>query len=233
MPREAVPRIGSVELISIPAGDILLGEEADAHRVTLGAFAIGRFPVTAGQYGLFVRDTGQPPPPHLPDGRPHLLFADHPVVHVSWFDALAFCAWLTDQLGRACRLPTEAEWEMAARGPERLIYPWGNTYFDEKCNTWTAGGGFTSPVDAFPGGASPFGVMDMAGNVWEWCSSIARDYPYVPADGREDLADREAWRVLRGGSWYDTGWGVRAARRLGSPPSRSSQNTGFRIACEP
>ena len=221
-----------IELITIPGGSILLGEGADAHELHVTTFQIGRFPVTAVQYQSFTSQTGHPPPPHWPDGQLHPLFANHPVSNISWFDALIFCRWLTEIEGKIYRLPSEAQWEKAARGQESYIYPWGNTFHKENCNTWEAGAAYTQPVDALPQGASPYGVIDMAGNVWEWCSTILKDYPYSAVDGRENLSDREAWRVLRGGSWYDTGWGVRAARRLGSPAAHASQNTGFRIASD-
>jgi formylglycine-generating enzyme required for sulfatase activity len=219
-----------IELITIPGGSIMLGEEIDAHEVHVPTFQIGRFPVTAVQYQIFTEQTSHSPPPHWPNGQLHSLLTHHPVTNVSWFDALAFCRWLTDLEGKVYRLPTEAEWEKAAQGEAGCIYPWGNTFHRENCHTWEAGAGYTQPVDALPQGASPYGVMDMAGNVWEWCSTIFEDYPYSAVDGRENLNDHEAWRVLRGGSWYDTEWGVRAARRLGSPAAYASQNTGFRIA---
>jgi formylglycine-generating enzyme required for sulfatase activity len=221
-----------VEMIEISGGKFRLGEGPDSHELEIAAFQIGRFPVTTAQYQQYAVESGYPPPAHWPNGQPLMLFADHPVVNVTWFDALAFCDWLSGLQGKACRLPTEAEWELAARGPEGYTYPWGYTYHKENCNTWETGGGYTRPVSAFPQGASPFGVMDMVGNVWEWCSSVFLEYPYVRTDGREDTSDLGAWRTLRGGSWYDTEWGVRAARRLGSPPVYSSDNTGFRVACD-
>lgn len=220
-----------ITLIAIPTGVLELGEAADAHAVEVEAYQIGQYPVTAAQYAIFVAESGHQPPRYWPHGRPHQMFADHPVVDVTWWDALAYCAWLARQTGRPLRLPTEAEWERAARGDARRTYPWGDAFYKDKCNNWENGTGRTTPVDSFPAGVSPFGVMDMAGNVWEWCSSIYRDYPYSAADGREQLTDHSEWRVIRGGSWYDTEWGVRAARRFGSPPTLACHNTGFRLAC--
>ena len=222
-----------VELVAIPAGSFWLGEGEDAHQVHLNNFQIGKFPVTAAEYQRFVNTTGHAPPGYWPAGQHHPMFGNHPVVSVSWHDALAFCSWLSQAAGQPFRLPTEAEWEKAARGPEGNIYPWGETFSKEKCNTWEAMSGRTMPVSTFPQGASQYGVMDMAGNVWEWCSSLEWDYPYAADDGRENLSDAGGWRVLRGGSWYDTGWGIRAARRLGGPAHYISHNTGFRVACGP
>jgi formylglycine-generating enzyme required for sulfatase activity len=104
--------------------------------------------------------------------------------------------------------------------------------FDKaKCNGWEAGLGWTAPVDCHEAGVSPYGVMDLVGNVWEWCSSLHADYPYRADDDREDLA-AEGWRALRGGSWLDHEWGIRAARRLSGQPDYVSHNTGFRVARE-
>ncbi|MCB0194959.1 MAG: SUMF1/EgtB/PvdO family nonheme iron enzyme [Anaerolineae bacterium] len=209
-----------------------MGENDDAHEIYLDTFSVGKYPVTALEYQTFVDATEHPPPDYWPNGRYHPMFADHPVVNVSWFDALDFCHWLTETTAQRYRLPTEAEWEKAARGPDGHLYPWGDVFDPEKCNAWESLRGYTTPVTTFPHGASHYGLMDMTGNVWEWCSSLYHDYPYQPDDGREDLTDRDEWRVLRGGSWYDAEWGLRAARRLSSAPHHTSHNTGFRVACD-
>jgi len=220
-----------VDMVDVPAGPFGLGEGEDKHSLHLGTFKIARYPITSDAYLKFVQDSPYPSPPHWRNGRPPQMLADHPVVNISWFDALAFCRWFSSVTGYHFRLPTEAEWEKAARGEAGNIYPWGNTFDANLCNTWEGGFGRTMPVDYFPEGASVYGVLDLAGNVWEWCSSRQFDYPYHPEDGREDLTT-EDWRILRGGSWYDTDWGVRASRRLASPPDYISHNTGFRVACD-
>lgn len=156
---------------------------------------------------------------------------DHPVVDVSWHDALAYTEWLTKSTGDRYRLPTEAEWERAARGDQNSVYPWGDSFFAENCNCWELAVGWTTPVNCFSKSASRNGVMDMVGNVWEWCSTLHSDYPYKNDDARENLK-ADGWRVLRGGSWMDHEWGVRAARRLSGNPNTASHNTGFRIAKE-
>ena len=205
-----------------------MGEGEDAHSVFVAAFYIARYPVTNRAYQAFVEAAGYPAPRHWQSHFPEVL-SDHPVVNISWREALAYCDWLSATTGQHYRLPTEAEWEKAARGADSCAYPWGNIFDKAKCNSWEAGLGWTTPVDAYPNGASPYGVMDMAGNVWEWCSSLYADYPYRADDGRERLT-AEGWRVLRGGSWFDHEWGVRAARRLSGQPERVSHNTGFRVA---
>ncbi len=224
--------MGSIEfqMIRVPAGEFPMGEGEDQHSVFVPTFFIANYPVTNRDYQIFVQSTDRPAPRHWLDGYPKAL-GDHPVVNISWWDALAYCAWLRSSEGQPYRLPTEAEWEKAARGVDGRAYPWGEVFDPHRCNSWEAGIGWTSPVDRFPGGASPYGVLDLIGNVWEWCSSLYADYPYCAEDGREDL-EGEGWRVLRGGSWFDHEWGVRAPRRLSGHPDHVSHNTGFRVVRE-
>lgn len=215
-------------MIQISACEFNLGEESDAHAVQMLGFEIGKYPVTNRLFHRFVKDTQHKPPAHWVEGEVPVSLEDHPVVNVTWQEAGRYCAWMSEVTGVTHRLPTEAEWELTARGEAGTIYPWGDTFFADNCNCWEAGIGWTTPVNCFGNGATSLGCMDMAGNVWEWCSSAYTDYPYDASDGREE-SDGEAWRVLRGGSWFDHEWGVRAARRLSGDPQRPSHNTGFRI----
>lgn len=217
------------EMILIPAGEFTMGEGDDAHSVMLAAFEIAKYPVTDAAYQQFVDASGHPPPKHWREGRHLPVMASYPVFNVSWYDVLAYCHWLSETRGETYRLPTEAEWEKAARGMDGRIYPWGDTFDQTRCNTTEAAMGGATPVDAFPNGASPYEVMDLIGNVWEWCSTLFADYPYRADDYRERL-EGEGWRVLRGGSWLDAEWGARAARRLSGQPDYASHNTGFRLA---
>jgi formylglycine-generating enzyme required for sulfatase activity len=149
-------------------------------------------------------------------------FAEYPVIYVSWNDALAYCSWV----GRT--LPTEAEWEKAARGTEGGIYPWGNiSPKNALLNYSDSYYGDTTKVGTFPEGASVYGVLDMAGNVWEWVSSQYQPYPYYENDGREYLNSTVS-KALRGGAWNNNGNGVRSALRGGFLPIITSNNLGFR-----
>jgi len=213
----------------VPAGKFLIGEGDEAHSIYVAAFYLAQYPVTNADYQPFIA-AGHRPPSDWPEGHYHEMLSQYPVVNVSWHDALAYCRWLSTASGQPYRLPTEAEWEKAARGPAAQTYPWGNEFDKTRCNTCESGMGRATPVDAYPTGASPYGVMDLVGNVWEWCRTLHADYPYRADDGREDLT-AEGWRALRGGSWLDYEWGARPARRLSGQPDYVSRNTGFRVAC--
>jgi formylglycine-generating enzyme required for sulfatase activity len=241
------------ETVAVPAGSFLIGTREDdvpalvakykgaaewyerevpRHEVNQPAFEIGRHPVTNQEYRAFVRDAGYRPPRHWDGDEYPAGKGDHPVVCVSWRDALAYCRWLSARTGRAFRLPTEAEWEKAARGTDGRQYPWGNAFDPAKCNTYEGGPGDTTPVGQHPGGASPYGVSDAAGNVWEWCSGLYRPYPYDPDDGREDL-EAGGDRTLRGGSWNYYRRYARVSARSWSAPDSSNALTGFRVAASP
>ena len=214
----------------IPAGRSLIGEGNDSHSVSVNSFEISKYPVTNLAYQKFVKQSNHTPPSHWNSEFPQTL-RDHPVVEVNWYDALAYCEWLSNSTGIHHRIPTEIEWERVARGVENTVYPWGNSFNPKNCNCWELGVGWTTPVNCFLRSASSFGVLDMVGNIWEWCSTLFTGYPYQADDGREDLED-DGWRVLRGGSWMDHEWGVRAARRLSGNPITFSHNTGFRVVRE-
>ena len=150
------------------------------------------------------------------------------MVNVSWHDAVAFCEWLTKETGRSFRLPSEAEWEKAARGEDGRLYPWGNEEPDAtRCN-FNPNVKDTTPVGQYsPAGDSPYGCVDISGNVWEWTSSLHRPYPYQADDGRED-AGSDKTRVVRGGSFSDGRRHVRCACRGRSRPGYRCGCFGFR-----
>ncbi len=180
----------------------------DLAEVHLETYALARFPVTNLQYTQFVRETDHRDPKWPPNGLPPEL-ANHPVTNVSWEDATAFTAWA------GARMPTEAEWEKAARGTDGRIYPWGDEFVAENCNTSESKTEGTRVVDAHPGGASPFGVMDMAGNVWEWTDTL--------------YEEGEVWRVLKGGAWDFKGIkDTRSAYRVYFVPDFRNNAVGFR-----
>lgn len=194
--------------------------------------------MTNAQYLAFVWVTGHSAPDHWSHGKFLAAKANHPVVKVSWYDAITYCHWLAEVTGRAYTLPSEAEWEKGARGTDGRIYPWGREWDASRCNSYQSGPGDTTPVGAYPGGASPYGLLDMSGNVWEWTRSLwGQDwekpkfkYPYRPGDGRENLkaADR-VLRVMRGGSWDGYVDGIRCAVRAWNFPIYSYGFLGFRV----
>lgn len=217
----------SKEMVYIPAGDFLMGSdegpdnESPAHTVYVDAFYVDRYPVTNEEYKRFVDATGHPVPCYdvewadpydynwdpeeqtPPEGK-----EKHPVVLVTWEDARAYAAWASK------RLPTEAEWERAARGTDGRRWPWGDEYIEGHCNTRESKINSTTPVTKYsPDGDSPDGVGDMVGNVWECTSSLFRSYPYDANDGRESQ-EADGWRVMRGGSWMNPLDRARCTARL-------------------
>ncbi len=164
-----------------------------------------------------------------------------PVVGVCWYEARAYCAWLSAQVGERFRLPTEVEWEAAARGLSGRGYPWGETFELDCANTWEAHVRRTTPVGVFPRGDTPEGVADLAGNVYEWTASLwctagangkasVCGYPYDPRDGREDPeASPELGRIARGGSWLGDGRCARSALRFSARPAHANDDIGFRL----
>jgi formylglycine-generating enzyme required for sulfatase activity len=217
------------EMVLIPAGEFLMGsdpsvdknaqdEEQPQHTLYLPDYYLAKTPVTNAQYAAFVHARGHEQPKHWKGGKPPRGKEDHPVVYVTWGDAVAYCNWLAEVTGKPYRLPSEAEWEKGARGTDGRIYPWGNQWDAKRCNTMKSGKRDTTPVGAYPQGASPYGLLDMAGNVWEWTRSVYKKYPYDPDDGREDL-EAESYRVLRGGSWANISRRfARCSYRKDSPP---------------
>jgi formylglycine-generating enzyme required for sulfatase activity len=205
--------------------------------VDVPTFYIGRFEVTVAQFKAFADATGFKVDPQTLN-----MSANHPVTFVSWPDALAYCRWLEQRLrespatpetlrvalknGWRVSLPTEAEWEKAARGTDRRIYPWGNEPRKDRANFESRG---TTPVGQFPCPECPFGLVDMSGNVWEWTRSPYQAYPYDPADDRQNLEADALW-VMRGGHFGDPARTIRAATRGGADPGARRPFIGFRLA---
>jgi serine/threonine-protein kinase len=206
-----------MELALVPAGEFHMGsdpavdtyaskDDQPQHTVELPEFYIGKYEVTNSQYAVFVEATGHRAPIHWTNGTVPPGEENHPVVWVSWDDAVLFAKWLSDQTGMDFRLPSEAEWEKACRGTDGRLYPWGNSAPDAEKANYHGNVDTTTQVGSYsPQGNSPYGMADMAGNVWEWTSSLFADYPYSTADGREDMqASRAGRRVIRGGAFF---WG--------------------------
>jgi len=184
------------------------------------------------QYATSVEATGERAPKHWKDGEMPSGKENHPVAYVSWEDSVAFCRWLSQQTGKGFRLPTEAEWEKAARGTDGRIYRWGNKFDSGKANTDESRIGGSSPVGAYPDGVSPYGVADTSGNVGEWTQSVCRSYPYDAGDGRED-AKSGVLRVVRGGSFNINRNYTRCAYPYRINPYNHWNYEGFRVVVSP
>lgn len=255
-PQVAQPLPFEPQMLRIPAGKFLMGStseqarraiqdgadkdwvewEQPQHTVELSEYWIGKYPVTNQQYQAYVQEGGKAPQGwdggQFPQGRD-----SHPVVNVSWEDAAAYCQWLSAKTKKAYRLPTEAEWEKAARGEDGRAWSWGNEFGEKKANTAELSLKDTTPVGQFsPQGDSPYGCADMIGNVWEWCQDWfdEKEYrnrkdgtlnPSGPKEGR--------YRVLRGGSFLNNRWSARCALRGWLDPDGLLRNNGFRVAASP
>ncbi len=219
-------------MIEIPAGEFTMGSdhgvERPPHTVFVDTFEIDKFEVTNEQFAKFVEETGYVTDAEKAGDTSWRYYAkdkpNHPVVKVSWNDAKAFCEWADK------RLPTEAEWEKAARGTDGRIYPWGNEWDPNKANTKESGYRGTLIVGSLPDGASPYGVMDMAGNVAEWTADWFKPYPGYPGGDSEAQYFGEKYRVIRGGGWFSDKDQVRTTFRSASSETLANDDVGFRCA---
>ena len=199
-------------------------DEEPSHAVYLDGYWIYKYEVTVAQYRVFCRATKR----HMPEAPSWGWQDHHPIVNITWNDAAAYAAWA------GASLPTEAQWEKAARGPDGRIYPWGNTWDGAKCRNSAVGTNWAtspSPVGSFPAGAGPYGAQDMAGNVWEWCADWYDAEYYRHAPGRNPTGPATGTgRVLRGGSWnfVDPPDFFRCANRFRSDPLGGFDRLGFR-----
>ncbi|MBN1313113.1 MAG: formylglycine-generating enzyme family protein [Anaerolineae bacterium] len=261
-----VGELGGLPMVYVPAGCFLMGSteeqiaaameacpelysgapfacdasgyqaEGPQREVCLDAFWIGQTEITNSQYAACV-DAGACAPPADRTYFDNPEYADHPAVQIAWPDAVSYAAWIGGSL------PTEAQWEYAARGPDGWVYPWGDTfekdrlnYCDVNCDvyfwvdaTYDDGYALTAPVGTYPNGASWVGALDVSGNAWEWVSSIFKDYPYDAADGRED-SNAAGDHVLRGGAFDLSYLDVRSAFRYRLPSEGVCRGYGFRVA---
>ena len=195
-----------------------------AHKVKLDAFYIDKYEVTNKQYKDFVDATGHAPPEHWRNGSYPPGLADHPVVYVTWHDAVAYAKW------KGKRLPTEAEWERAARGTDGRFFPWGDKFKRRYANTDDGGPGKTTPVGKYKKGVSPSGCFDMAGNVGEWTAS---NYLPYPGNSFPDEFYGHDRFVVRGGSWYTFNYEALATFRFKFTPVSAYEDVGFRCAVSP
>ncbi len=244
----------------IPPGVYPIGHESESNNPPRQfeltySYRLAKYPITYRQFQAFIDDREGFHDPRwwegLADdedrrenqsapGDQAFKYWNHPRERVSWYDAIAFCRWLSWRLGGgydlddigawAVRLPTEQEWEIAARGKAGWLYPYGNDFDPAKGNTTETGIGQTSTVGLFANGASPFGVLDMSGNTWDWCVTV---YDNPAADAAQENLHSDARRVLRGGSWYDSQLDARAVFRFGSPPNFRGNGFGYRVCLPP
>ncbi len=238
--------------VEVPAGPFLMGSDPAIDRLAfdnewwpgaspqatldLPTFYVGRYEVTVAQFGAFVEATG-----YRANEEAFRVAPSHPVATVSWTDALAYARWLETTLrewpgtppelggllrdGWRISLPTEAEWEKAARGSDGRVYPWGNEPRRDRANY---GGRSTAPVGSFECPECPYGLLDMSGNVWELTRSPYQAYPYDESDDREGL-DTDALWVMRGGSFSDPEQNIRTTIRGGVDPGVRQSSIGFRL----
>ena len=235
-----VNRKDGAVMVYVPAGAFLMGaedgegeeNEHPQHAVYLDGYWIYKDDVTVGQYRKFCKATGRKMPVAPSSG----WNDDHPVVNVTWYEAKSYCAWA------GASLPTEAQWEKAARGTDGRMYPWGNDWDRTKAHTKVVGGLFvlvmvlgrigTTPVGSYPAGASPYGCLDMAGNVWQWCADWEDNDYYAHSPGRNPAGPVTGTaREARGAAWDGSdGYFFRCASRGRSSPGRGGELLGFRCA---
>jgi formylglycine-generating enzyme required for sulfatase activity len=254
-----LPDDETLGFIHIPAGKFLMGsddrdedagaDEKPQHEMSLPDFWMSKYPVTVAQFRAFTETAKY----SFDNWRWNQIFSC-PIVYVSWYDALEYTKWLDKELRQYAEdrlkagkknplwqglaegklyvtLPSEAEWEKAARSTDGRIYPWGNEFDPDKANTAGTKIGDPNVVGCFPEGTSPYGLLDMSGNVWEWTRSIWNDknkYPYRSKDGREDLQAKDP-RVLRGGAFFNSSGFARCASRSRNSPDLWFRDDGFRV----
>jgi len=218
-------------VVRVPGGEFQMGSPATEgepsehprHVVRVSSFLMDKTEVTWGQYKRFLAASSRPPPKSPIWGTPEAF----PVSSITWEEARAFCAWAGG------RLPTEAEWERAARGDDARQYPWGNTFDPWRCNTRDGGPHAPTPAAAYPDCVGPYGVLDLAGSVLEWCSDWYGETYYAESPVENPTGPETGTkRVMRGGNWMSASPMVRVASRLGSEPTWPGPMTGFRCAQE-
>ncbi|MBN8580756.1 MAG: SUMF1/EgtB/PvdO family nonheme iron enzyme [Anaerolineae bacterium] len=218
-----------VSMVLVPAGEFTMGDDSfvyssPAHQVYLDAFWIDQTEVTNAMYKLCV-EAGHCTQPSNASHYEDLSYANHPVVYVSRDDAVAYCSWVER------RLPTEAEWEKAARGTDARDYPWGNETPNTELLNYSGNVGDTTPVGTYPKGASIYGALDMAGNVWEWVNDFYGDTYYQNSPPSNPQGPNSSdWRVIRGASWDDDGFSPISWNRLNQSHKAALDDLGFRCA---
>ena len=236
MSTSTVNSMGRLALVTIPSGWFLMGSEIGqdnerpVHRVWIDAFQLGAYQVRNAEYSRFLRATGKLPPPFWQD--PHFNHPEQPVAGASWHEAAEYCAWLSASSGKKYRLPTEAEWERAARGgDEGKLFPWGDAgpeALPDYAKRWQTG---PEPVGRYAPNA--FGLFDICANLHEWCSDWYDPNYYAVSSERNPRGPESGQRrASRGGSWRHQVKVTRCAARSSIPPEFQYADYGFRVACE-
>jgi formylglycine-generating enzyme required for sulfatase activity len=227
---EAYYKDYDITMIYIPPGKFMMGSvdgddyEKPLHEIDLDGYWIGKYEVTFAQYERYCNEAKIEIPDDKGWGR-----ENRPVIYVSWDDAAAYCQWLSQKTGLKFKLPTEAQWEKAARGNDQRKYPWGSREPDKDLANFSSNIGKTTPVDSYPAGASTYGLLDMAGNVWEWCSDWYKvDYYKNSPPKNPEGPNSGSNRVFRGGGWSFGARILRCAFRGDTGPSDRSYVLGFR-----
>ncbi len=242
------PRLG--KMVVIPAGKFIMGEGNEQHELVLPAYQMGKYPVTNTEFARFIEAGGyqykrwwtkagwqevgqkQNEPRYWQDVR--FNKPNQPAIGLSWYECVAYCRWLSTETGQPYRLPTEAEWEKAARGVEGEVYPWGNEFEANRLNAREGDQKVctSTPVGIYPTGVSSFGLFDCAGNTWEWCATRwKKPFPYdaYQNEWRVDYLEGRNLRALRGGSWNYTAEFTRCSHRFKFQPYGWSERGGYRL----
>jgi formylglycine-generating enzyme required for sulfatase activity len=228
---EAYYKDYDITMIYIPPGKFMMGsvdgddDEKPLHEIDLDGYWIGKYEVTFAQYERYCNEAKIEIPDDIGWGR-----ENRPVICVSWDDAAAYCQWLSQKTGLKFKLPTEAQWEKAARGSDQHKYPWGSREPDKDLANFSSNIGSTTPVDSYPAGASTYGLLDMAGNVWEWCSDWYEADYYKNSPPKNPAGPNSgSYRVVRGGRCSSLARSLRCAYRSSDGPSDRSFLLGFRL----
>ena len=229
------------EMLLVPVGEFVMGSddtidilskafdhERPQTKIYLPDFYLSKTPITNAEYAAFIQAVDYRQPNDWQGGHFESGKGNLPVCFVSWIDAVNYCLWLSNTTGKIYSLPSEAEWEKAARGTENRIFPWGNDWLPDHCNSRENWAGIL-PVESYQIGAGPYGHLQMAGNIFEWTSTIYKSYPYDPNDGREEvLISDNSIRTMRNGGNNEV-FAMRCAFRTGGSPETVSYKLGFRV----
>ncbi len=234
-PAEPVEKNLPENVVEVTGSEIAIGggtTKKPLERVIVKDFSIAETEVTNSQYSEFIKETNHPAPPGWKDSQFPSGTENYPVTNVSWQDAVTFCKWLEKKIGLPVRLPTEAEWELAARGSEANKYPWGNEWNKNAAGSKETNGK-VSPVKSFPLNRSPFGAFDMAGNVWEWTQDkVGKNEVVTDTEVKKALEKGQVLHIVKGGAAQTPAAQISAQARYEIPENTKVPSVGFRYVVE-